>query len=115
MSKEIYNRMVEISNRESVELKSDIVEFAGVKDISKKLKQVYDGQKKLDKSVPAFEKLSKDIQEQKAMLKITVKEADSLISEIEKGAKSLGINPNEFPDFKQLSIEVGNSKSEYLK
>ena len=114
MSNEL-NRVKNRLFKEEVKLESQAVELANVKDISAKLKGIYDWQKKLDKSVPAFEQLQKDIKEQKSMLEMKVKEAENVISEITKQARELGLDPSSFDGFKQLDIEVKNSQSVYLK
>jgi len=99
--------------KEAVELAK--VELANVKDIPKKLKSVFDWQKKLDKSVPALEKLEKDVKEQKGMLELMVKEAEDILEEVGKKSKDLGIEPSSIDGFNQLKTEISNSRSEYLK
>ena len=99
--------------KEAVELSK--VELANVKDIPRKLKSVFDWQKKLDKSMPALEKLEKEIKDQKGMLELIVKEADDILSEVGKKSKDLGIDPSGLDGFSQLEREISNSRSEYLK
>jgi len=100
---------------DKVELQAEKIELANVKDLPKKLKSILDSQKKLDKSVPAYEKLGQEIKDQKGMLNMYVGDAESLLNDINTKAKDLGVDPNSFDGYKQLSIEVSNSKSEYLK
>ena len=111
MRQEIYNALFQDNK---VELSKVEFYLANVKDIPRKLKSVLDGQKKLDKSIPALEKLQKDVEEQKAMLEITVKEAQDILEEVGKKSKDLGIEPSSIEGFRQLDTEINNSKSEYL-
>jgi len=111
LNKKVFDKMP----KQEVELSKMEVELANVKDLPKKLKSVLDWQKKLDKSLPALEKLQSDVKEQKGMLDLMAKEAESLLSEVEKKSKDLGIDPTTLDGFKQLQIEVSNSRSEYLK
>ena len=104
-----------IYQNERVELSAQVVELANVKDLPKKLKSVLDYQKKLDKTLPALDKLQADAKEQKQLLEMQVKESETLLNDIAAKAKDLGVDPNSFDGYKQLSIEVSNSKSEYLK
>jgi predicted transcriptional regulator len=104
---EKYGKKVELSKVE--------VELANIKDIPRKLKSVFDWQKKLDKSMPALEKLEKDVKEQKGMLDLMVKEAEDILEEVGKKSKDLGIEPSSIDGYNQLKTEISNSRSEYLK
>ena len=109
--KTIYDKLF----TEKVELAKHEVELANIKDIPRKLKSVLDSQKKLDKSMPELEKLKKAVAEQKAMLELTVKEAEDIVQELGKKVKDLGLEPSSIEGFRQLETEISNSKSAYLK
>lgn len=111
INKSVYDKLP----KQEVELSKMEVELANVKDIPKKLKSVIDVQKKLDKDMPALEKLQAQVKENKDILKMRTDEAERMLDEISQKAKELGVDPNTFQDFKQLSIEISNSRSEYLK
>ena len=97
-----------------VKLSSEKVELANVKDISKKLKDIFKYQRVLDKDLPKLEKLEAQIENSRGLLRQSSEQGEKLINDIRKKAKELGLNPESFPDFKQLSIEVNNLDS-YLK
>jgi vacuolar-type H+-ATPase subunit I/STV1 len=109
--KTIYDKLF----TEKVELAKHEVELANIKDIPRKLKSVLDSQKKLDKSMPELEKLKKDVEAQKAMLELTIKEAQDILNEVGKKSKDLGLEPSSIEGFRQLETEISNSKSAYLK
>ena len=102
-------------NANEVNLGAHEIELANIKDITSKLKSVLDNQKKLDKSMPELEKLKKDVEAQKAMLELTVKEAQDILNEVGKKVKELGLEPSSIEGFRQLETEISNSKSAYLK
>ena len=91
------------------------VDLATIKDVPRKLKSVLDSQKKLDKSIPELEKLKKDVEGQKALLEVIVKEAQDIVEEVGKKVKDLGLEPSSIEGFRQLETEISNSKSAYLK
>jgi uncharacterized phage infection (PIP) family protein YhgE len=96
-----------------VKLSSEEVELAGVKDLSKKLKQLFDSQRKLDKKQPALAKLKDEVESEQRHLKMRIGEANDLLKEFSKSAKELGVDPSSVSDYKALDIEASNSK-EYL-
>jgi len=98
----------------AVDLSSEKIELANIKDVPKHLKRIFDGQRKLDKSVPQLEKLTETVDKQRSNLRADADDASKALSEIEKKAKDLGISTSEIPDFKQLQTEISNTKSEYL-
>ena len=106
--KALQNRKVE------VELKSEVVEFAGVKDLDKKLKDLFKEQKVLDKKQPTLNKLKVEVEDSKARLKSRMSESEDVLNDFSKQAKELGVDPNSVSGYKALTIEVSNSK-EYLK
>ena len=110
-TKSVYNRLFA---EDKVELGKHEVELATIKDIPRKLKSVLDSQKKLDKSIPQLEKLKKDVEAQKAMLEVIVKEAQNIVEEVGKKVKELGLEPSSIEGFRQLETEISNSKSAYL-
>jgi septal ring factor EnvC (AmiA/AmiB activator) len=97
------------------ELAKHEVDLATIKDVPRKLKSVLDSQKKLDKSIPELEKLKKDVEGQKALLEVIVKEAQDIVEEVGKKVKDLGLEPSSIEGFRQLETEISNSKSAYLK
>lgn len=109
----IVNKLNKVSN-DRLELSREVVELAEIKDLSKKLKQLFQSQKKLDKSLPLLKKVKEEVEVERRYIKLTIKESEDVLSDITKKAKALGVDPNDFPDFKSLSIEASNSK-EYLK
>ena len=107
----IYKKLFSENN---IELASHKVDLANVKDLDKKLTQIFNEQRKLDKINPALEKLIKDQQSSKNMMQIHIKEGESILSDFEKQAKELGVDAAGVSQYKSLKIEVSNSK-EYLK
>ena len=97
------------------ELKSEKVELASTKDLDRKLKQLFEQQKKLDKINPAIEKLIEDQKSAKNMLDVFVRESESILSEFDKQAKDLGLSPDGVSQYKTLKNEISVSKSEYLR
>ena len=97
------------------ELASERIELASIKDLDKKIKQIFTDQKKLDKINPAIEKLLKDQKDAKNQLAMHIKESQTQLDNFEKQAKELGLSPDGVSAFKSLKIEIANSKSEYLK
>tara|TARA_R110000772_G_scaffold47754_1_gene108912 strand:- start:69 stop:386 length:318 start_codon:yes stop_codon:yes gene_type:complete len=91
------------------------VELASSKDLDKKLNQLFNEQKKADKIRTILEQSTKDFQSTKNNLEIYVKESESLLNEFANQAGELGISPDSVSVYKQLNIEVSNTKSEYLK
>jgi hypothetical protein len=106
----VYNKLAD-----KTELAKHEVELATIKDVPRKLKSVLDSQKKLDKSIPELEKLKKDVEGQKALLEVIVKEAQDIVEEVGKKVKDLGLEPSSIEGFRQLETEISNSKSAYLK
>jgi len=97
------------------ELAIEKVELASSKDLDKKLNQLFNEQRKADKIRVTLEQSTKDFQSSKNNLEIYVKESQSLLDEFSKQANDLGISPESVSVYKQLNIEVNNTKSEYLK
>jgi hypothetical protein len=62
--------------------------------------------------MPELEKLKKDVEAQKAMLELTVKEAQDILNEVGKKVKDLGLEPSSIEGFRQLETEISNSKSD---
>jgi hypothetical protein len=66
--------------------------------------------------MPELEKLKKDVEAQKAMLELTVKEAQDILNEVGKKVKDLGLEPSSIEGFRQLETEISNKLSlTYLK
>ena len=109
----VFSKLAKAENK--TELASEKVELAGVKDLDKKLKEIFTNQKKLDKINPSIEKLLKDQKDAKNQLAMHIKESQTQLDNFEKQAKELGLSADGVPSFKSLKIEIANSKSEYLK
>jgi len=95
---------------DKVELASERVELANVKEIPNKLKKILDTQKKLDKVIPQIETLTKNKIEQQKLLEFYIKESNDFVSEIDKQIKQLGLDESTVPNLKSLKIEIDNSK-----
>ena len=106
-TKSVYNRLFA---EDKVELASERVELANVKEIPNKLKKILDTQKKLDKVIPQIETLTKDKIEQQKLLEFYIKESNDFVSEIDKQIKQLGLDESTVPNLKSLKIEIDNSK-----
>jgi hypothetical protein len=110
----ILKTLNKIQDSKVLNLKSEKLELGIVQDIAKKTKQVIGAQKKLDKSVPAFEKLIEQLKNERGTLEMYMKESEGLLADVQSSAKLLGISPNDIEGYKTLDIEVSNSKT-YLK
>jgi molecular chaperone DnaK (HSP70) len=106
-TKSVYNRLFQ---EDKVELASERVELANVKEIPNKLKKILDTQKKLDKVIPQIETLTKNKIEQQKLLEFYIKESNDFVSEIDKQIKQLGLDESTVPNLKSLKIEIDNSK-----
>ena len=101
--------------KNEVNLESQEVQLKGIKDLEKYLKNIFDTQKKLDKTIPAIEKLQSDIKQQKSTLEMFIKEAENGLKEFGAKTKELGLAPDGVSQYKSLLNEISISKSEYLK
>ena len=108
--KSVFSKIAE----DKTELAKHEVNLANVKDISKKLKQLLDTQKKLDKINPQLETLQKQKKDSQGMMEMYIKESTSFLSEIERQIKDLGLDASAVPNLKSFQIELENSKG-YLK
>jgi len=109
--KSVFSKIAE----DKTELAKHEVNLAGVKDLERKIKQVLDTQKKLDKINPSLEKLIQQQKNEKGMLDVYVRESETILSEFDKQAKELGVSPDSVSQYKALKNEISISKSEYLK
>ena len=123
MSKEVYKKMAEISNRKSVELKSEVVEFALVDDLGKaltnaksiideinsdggmaekSLKEVNALEKELDKSKKIFFKHQKNLEKGINKADKAEDKISGLFDKVDSAAKALGISPKDIGAYSEL-------------
>lgn len=105
--------ITEALNSQKVELKAEKVELGLVQDIEKKTNQILGQVRKLDKSFPALEKLTIQVNQEKASLQLYAKEAERVLTAAASSAKELGIPVDEIKGYKVLNIEVQNAKTSY--
>ena len=110
-----FSKVTALSNKVAeVELSKEGVDLASVKDLDKKLNQLFGVQRKLDKKLPALKKLEEEVGTEQRNLAILIKESEKALAEFDKQAKELGISASTVSSYKTLDIETSNSK-EYIK
>jgi len=103
--KALQNRKVE------VELKSEVVEFASVKDLDKQINLIKQSQKTIDSKVPALLKAGDSLNDAKDKLRNAVSDSEKLLNTFEKQAKELGVPVTSIPSYKVLEDEVKKGKN----
>jgi hypothetical protein len=102
--KALQNRKVE------VELKSEVVEFAGVKDIEKKLKQLNTNETNLNKAKNKRKAAQEIVDTEASNLKFAIEQSEEVLADFAKSAKDLGIEPNSINTYKELNGAINTSK-----
>lgn len=115
MSRELRNKIAELSNRNNIELKAEVLKLSKIDDLKKYEKELDSGRDDLMQyATDAREAISKGV---RAMdrLDATNKVAKLLLGDVEKAAKDLGVDIKELKGLKGAINAYEQQKKTLIK